>query len=906
MRLLSLFAFIVSTILSATQPIDSIAKSGYCYSILSDVDTSTPLSESYFQQQQMKESCTLFDKPPLFIKKEAYVGCYKKKKFAKKRAKTLQFHFKNPKIVLHKFYDGTPYVLFAKKSNINLKRALKHLDTTYKQYSIHNVLQKFPTKYSGSNLEIYDLDKIDFLPSINLYSLYNYNGKKSAKVLIVRDGTYSIETIYKQLKNNNYVKKVDKNTYEINIPIVVMPTASLTFANKTIHLQTRPKSVAIMYYGNIYAKNSKFLTWDIQRDRYAPREDVPEDKILYTNYEKPRPYFLGLRGSKGYFVNNIFRGLGFHSTTATFGLGVLSLKESEYYPASRSFYYFLHNYDAPTGSYIGNDIHDGTMAIYTNGGKNIVYLGNYTYNNVIYNFDPHDYSTGLVIARNLSVGAKKAHGIIISRGCNNNYIAENISIQNSANGIMIDRLSNNNLIYNNLTYSNGIMGISAIESKNILVKNNMSVGNYVDGIMVRNTLNLHADNNVLRYNAKNGIEIMAKNIDTIPGRDFQRDPYRKASSAVVSNNNIQENYNANIMVKNSAAITMTNNNIPNNIALGGDLNAFYGRVIQNRGNFRLYGLGFPYIGTSTDRRKLNQSTYNTAKKIFLELSDTPNDYFPTHLAALYAQREPLKRTKAELYRASSRFSQGALHFLGYLLLSEAKKENFKYEKNILEGISYLIEDAIFSGSLTNYRAIEKIRLFIPNGEYYIHKAFILAKKRMQKGTFFDKKSCDRCSLCPQRVSDKNKIIGAFKVFQYNYKHLNAQSFIDYCHIYFNNYTIFTSIVKNSFDSLIKSKNSTKKAINQYNKKVDRLAKQNKVCAKYLDKSAKDFKRTQIMLQNEKMKKLKFIKPKVEELLQKINQFRLRKISMEQLLKLLQDDNRSLDGNKRNSSQYYEE
>ena len=889
MRLIFILILVLRAVLSATQSVDEIAKSGYCYSILTDVDSSTPVSENYFQDEFIQKGCSLLDKPSLFSDKEAYVGCDRKKKVAQNRLETSQFNFKNPKIVLHRYSDGIPYVIFPQKSGVNFNRALKHLNNIYNQYSINNVLRKFPTKYSGSSLEIYDLHKVDFLPSINLYSMYNFNGKDSAKVLIIRDGTYTIESIYEQLKNDNYIKKINKTTYEIKIPIAVMPTASLTIRNKTIHLQTLPKSVFIMYYGNIYASNSKFLTWNMRKNRYCPRENIPDSKILYTNYEKPRPYFLGLRGSKGYFVNNIFRGLGFHSTTATFGLGVLSPKESDYYPISRSFYYFLNTSHAPTGAYIGNDIYDGIMAFYTNGGKNIVYLGNYTHDNVIYNFDPHDYSTGLVIARNLSAGAKKAHGIIISRGCDNNYIAENITIKNNANGIMIDRQSNNNLIYNNLTYGNGFMGISSIESKNILVKNNMAVGNHVDGIMVRNTLKFLADNNELRYNAKNGIEIMTKNIDYIPGRDFGRDPYAKASSAVVSNNHIQNNYNANIMVKNGAAIRIKNNDIPNNMGLGGDLNFFYGKIIQQKGNFRLYGLGFPYIARSTDRLTLTGASYKTAKKIFLDIANAPNDYARTYLASLYAKKEPLEITKAELIRAGSRFSKGALRFLGYIYLAEAKKEDFSSQEKIVDGISYVIEDAILSGSVKSYREIEKIRLFIPHGEYYIGKAFAVAKNRMAKGTLFDPKIYEKCYACSQNLYEKNKILEALKVFNYNYKQVKAKSFLEFCKIRFKNYTILSTSIKNHFARLIHSKNIIKANINYYNRRITKLARKDKLCTQYLDKQTKDFKKTQAMMENEKMKRMKFVRPKMEELLRKINHFRVRKISMKQLLKMMKDD-----------------
>lgn len=884
MRIIIFFIISILT-LSAANLKDEIAKPGYCYSILTEVGFFTPVSENYFQYKYRRERCTLFDKPILFNDKKAYVGCYRKRKTAQKNLKNMHFNFKNPKIVLHRVYDGIPYIIFPQKSTVNFKQSLKHLHRIYKQYTISKVLRKFPKKFYGNTLEIYYLKKSDFLPTINLYPFYEYNGKNS-KILILRNGNYSIESIYRQLRNDNYIKKINRTTYEIKIPIVVMPTASLTIKNKTIHLETKPKSTVIFYYGNLYIANSKILAWDSTKNRYCPRERVPRQKILYTNYEKPRPYFLGLRGSKGYFVNTIFKGLGYHSTSATFGLGVLSPKERDYYPLSRGFYYFVNASSAPSGAYIGNDIYDGTMAIYTNGAKNIVYLGNYTHDNIIYNFDPHDYSTGLVIARNLSTHAKVAHGIIISRGCNNNYIAENISINNNANGIMLDRQSNNNLIYNNLVYGNGLMGISSIESKNVLAKDNTAVRNDVDGIMVRNTLKFQADNNKIFYNLKNGIEVIVKNIDYIPGRDLARDPYVKAASAVILNNHIKNNYNSNIMVKNGAAIRIKNNDIPNNIGIEGDLNFFYGDIVKNRGNFTLYGLGFPFLARSTDLMELRGKAYQTAKKIFIELSRSPNDYVGTHLGGFYVKKELLSVAKAELIRAASRLSRGALRLLGYLYLSEAKKENFISEKKVIDGISYIIEDAILSGNIISYREIERVRLFIPNGEYYINKAFILAESRMKRGYLFDFETYNRCYACRQKVFEKNKIIEAFKLFEYNYNQTGARDFFDFLKTIFKDYTIFTLPVIKHFDKLIHEKNIVKESVNLYNKRVYRLARKDKLCSKYLDKKEKDFLKAHALMKNERKKILKIIEPKMVELLNKINQFRVRKISMKKLLDIM--------------------
>lgn len=868
--------------------VEKIAKPGYCYSILTEVGYFTPVTESYFENIYAQQSCTLFDQPPLFTEKKAYVGCYRHASAAQSFLKRSNFHFKNPEVVYHRVYDGTPYVIFPNNSHVNFKRALRHLQSIYRNYTIDRVLAKFPAVKGGEGIELYDLDKADFLPAINLYPFYLFNNKQNQKILLLYDGVYSLETIYKKLQNPAYIDRIDPHTYAIKIPIVVLPTASLVIKNKTVYMQTLPHPIFIMYYGKLYAAHSRFYTWNMLKNRYQNRQYVPESKTLYTNYEKPRPYFLGLPDSRGYFVDNVFKGLGFHSTSATFGLSVLLPNQKDFYPVSQSFYYFISHNTYPGGAYIGNDIYDGIMAFYTNGGKNIVYLGNYAHDNVIYNFDPHDYSRGLVIARNIAVGAKKAHGIIISRGCNNNFIAENITIANNANGIMVDRSSNHNFIYNNLSYGNGYMGISSIESRDILIRDNTAVGNLVDGIMVRNSLDVTAEKNRLQFNGKNGLEIMTKNIDRIPGRDFARDPYAKAAAAVVAQNRIEQNYNSNIMVKNGAAIQIKDNTIPNSYGLAGDLNFFYKEILNNKGRFTLYGLGFPFKAQSRDTREMSLHTLETAKQILIDIAKEPNDYVPTTLGGLYLGKDMTHLGKMELMRASSLMSKGALEFLGFVSLGEAREDGYRNSEKIVDGLSYLVESAVLSHNVAKFHMLEKVHFFIPNGADYLEQGFALAMKRMSEGRLFDKEDYGHCPLCDLKNEQKERIRGAYKVFRYKYRRSQKKSLLAYCRYVTRDYTLFTTSAMLYFDKLIDEKNRIKDSVTWYNKKIMRMARANKFCNRYLVKQEKDNRKRVSMMKMEKQKRIDLAMPKLRELLKKINRYRVRKITIRQLQNIMEN------------------
>lgn len=125
MKIVVVLSFVLSILFSNESNIDKIAKPGYCYSVLTDAGFYTPVSENYFQDIYTKDRCELFDKPPLFADKKAYIGCYKKESSANRYFKNSTFNFKNAKVVYHRVYDGIPYVIFPNNSSVNLNRALR-------------------------------------------------------------------------------------------------------------------------------------------------------------------------------------------------------------------------------------------------------------------------------------------------------------------------------------------------------------------------------------------------------------------------------------------------------------------------------------------------------------------------------------------------------------------------------------------------------------------------------------------------------------------------------------------------------------------------------------------------------------------------------------------------------------
>lgn len=123
-----------------------------------------------------------------------------------------------------------------------------------------------------------------------------------------------------------------------------------------------------------------------------------------------------------------------------------------------------------TGSVINSKIHDMYFGQYSYEAYGLVVKNSEFYNNILYGFDPHDYSTNFEIASNKVYNNGK-HGIIFSRGCTLNRIYNNEVWGNKEHGIMLDRGSNVNQIYNNTVYNNSD-GIALFQSEKNVVRDN--------------------------------------------------------------------------------------------------------------------------------------------------------------------------------------------------------------------------------------------------------------------------------------------------------------------------------------------------------------------------------------------------------------------------------------------------
>ncbi|HEX2259480.1 MAG TPA: right-handed parallel beta-helix repeat-containing protein, partial [Actinomycetota bacterium] len=129
-----------------------------------------------------------------------------------------------------------------------------------------------------------------------------------------------------------------------------------------------------------------------------------------------------------------------------------------------------------TGTLLGSEVHHNLFGVYTHEAKDMAFRGNRLHHNIYYGFDPHDYSSGLIIEDN-EAWSNGSHGIIFSRGVVNSVVRRNYSHDNGGNGIMMDAGSNRNEITVNRVENNLKDGIVAHGSSDLLIADNLIRGN---------------------------------------------------------------------------------------------------------------------------------------------------------------------------------------------------------------------------------------------------------------------------------------------------------------------------------------------------------------------------------------------------------------------------------------------
>ncbi len=234
----------------------------------------------------------------------------------------------------------------------------------------------------------------------------------------------------------------------IKANVIINPTAQLAATNATIselRLESPPNnaySIIARRGGHLLLDGIRFFAW--------------EDGALDTNVTNQRSYLLAFEGGRMDILNSEVAYLGWSSGE----------------PSGLSWRKRLNSADPTTGA-TGrieySNIHHNYFGMYSYEAYNVDILYSEVHDNISYGIDPHDYSMEFDVAYN-KVYNNGNHGIIFSRGCEQNRIHNN-EVYNNLHGIMLDRGTNNNHVYANTVYGNND-GIAIFQSSDNLIEDN--------------------------------------------------------------------------------------------------------------------------------------------------------------------------------------------------------------------------------------------------------------------------------------------------------------------------------------------------------------------------------------------------------------------------------------------------
>jgi len=776
-----------------------------------------------------------------------------------------------------------------------------------RRFSLSRLLATPPPSPQGE-WEGAPLEYLSFLPFGDYYLRWVKFPK--VEVLILKKGTFTLSSLHK-LAGSKYLEKNGRRTYTLKTPLFIGPKAKLIVKNETLRLAFAP-GAPIMNSGELQIVNSKILTWDTKRNTYLPIGKLKKETYFLYGAMTPRPYLITVRGGKLKLVGSKVKGLGYRGFSS-FGVSL-----SQWELENRTFrsplahifinlnrpmnslnvYQFFELFtisQKPRGVLIGNDIEDNFMGFYSNNAERVVMLGNVFRRNYQYNIDPHDWSKNLLVGYNLIEEARKAHGVVFSRYVEGK-VFNNLCLGNHGAGIMMDR-SSKALITDNILLGNLLGGISLLESDGNIIANNYIMRNGAYGIFVRNSLDAQLLNNTIRRNLGSGAEISVINIMYQSYRNLYKDPFHLAASAWIEKNSFEDNLKS--AVKSiMGGVAIYKNAFPTTPYLfSGDLSKYTDEILKYQS---IQPVIIPGIGdTSPIKKRVPNYTKALLKieKEFLKAGNTeallPIALIELLEAGTTVREKGLKRVSElqsklasdgfkRLLEAVNLGNKDAVLDLGLTAISLAKEGSPLYR----EGETLLAEAAILGSNKAHY-VLYLIPLFKGDHEKaWIQEAFQEAQERLKRGVLLEPKIWKVQEEPPMEVKELlERRRRKFRKELALYKDLRALT--------------EARVKKVSRESLKKKIAALKKQIREKNKRFyayftwekKRLKEagkaylhENPELIRFIEKKKAISQVWKVKLQMTKHSDFAQIEPKIRELLEKANTFRLKKLDVDGELK----------------------
>lgn len=291
-------------------------------------------------------------------------------------------------------------------------------------------------------------------------------GGQFLRFIPLAGGAMAFEQIAQAIDDPAWMAEVEPGVFEVGAAVVQTPGTTVLVAApavRTLRLLDLPD----LFLGGQGAvarfEGVAVTSWD--RQRGGPDE----------NLDDGRPFVLYEEGGRLDVVGSSMSYLGSDRSGGAYGV---SWRQG-----------------GITGEILDSTFDHNFFGVYTFEAADMVFRGNVFRDNLLYGFDPHDDTTGLVVEDNQAYG-NGSHGFIISRHVIDSSIRNNYAHHNRGSGFVVDFESVRNLVEDNLSEDNTGDGIVLLGSGDNVVADNVVRRNRV-GIRVHH---LGSQGNEIRDN----------------------------------------------------------------------------------------------------------------------------------------------------------------------------------------------------------------------------------------------------------------------------------------------------------------------------------------------------------------------------------------------------------------------
>lgn len=301
------------------------------------------------------------------------------------------------------------------------------------------------------------------------------------RAIVLEGGSFDLPAVAAALPEPGWLDCAAR-VCTLSAPLIVGRDTALSIDGTDLIL-SQDHGAAILSWGRLTISDATLRAWNLASDTPAETDDKGEAF---------RPHVAAFAASHTLIRRSDLRHMG-HQGAMSYGLS--------FGTEGRSGTVRAH----PSVDMIGNRLLDVYFGFFSFDADGVTIMDNHIAESHVYGIDPHDDTRNMFIHGNYVIGARRSHGIILSRRIHNTIVSHNVSAGSKKAGLFLDKSCHDVLITGNDSFFNGTEGLALHEVQRVAVIGNRFHNNGADGIRLRASSEVLLDGNTVTANGKHGL-----------------------------------------------------------------------------------------------------------------------------------------------------------------------------------------------------------------------------------------------------------------------------------------------------------------------------------------------------------------------------------------------------------------